>query len=47
MPTHDYINIRRRHTTRDEEGHYIIIKELLHQEDITILSETAPNIRAS
>lgn len=29
------------------ERHYIIIKELIHQEDITILSETAHNIRTS
>ena len=44
MQIHDYINIRTRNITRDKEGYYII-KELIHQEDIRILSVTASNIR--
>lgn len=30
--------------TRDKEGHYVIIKESVHQEDITIINTYAPNI---
>ena len=32
--------------TRDKEGHYIMIKGLIQEEDITIVNIYAPNIRA-
>lgn len=44
MLIHNYINIRTRNIGRDKERHYIIIKKLIQQNDITILSETAPDI---
>ena len=31
---------------RDKEGHYIMIKGLIQEEDITVLNIYAPNIRA-
>ena len=33
--------------TRDEEGHYIIIKGSIGQEDLTIVNIYAPNVKAS
>ena len=30
--------------TRDEEGHYIIIKGSIHQEELTIINVYAPNL---
>ena len=33
-------------TTRDKEGHYIMIKGSIQEEDITIAYTYAPNIRA-
>ena len=30
----------------EKEGHYIMIENLNHQEDITIINSYAPNIRA-
>ena len=32
--------------TRDKEGHYIMIKESIQEEDITIVNIYAPNIGA-
>ena len=32
--------------SRDAEGHYIIIKGSIHQEDLTIINIYAPNVRA-
>lgn len=32
---------------RNKEGHYILIKELIDQEDITIINIYLTNIRAS
>ena len=32
--------------TRDKEGHYIMIKGSIQEEDITIVNIYAPNIRA-
>ena len=32
--------------TRDKEGHYIMIKGSIHEEDITIVNICAPNIGA-
>ena len=31
---------------RDKEGHYIMIKESVQEEDITIVNISAPNIEA-
>ena len=33
--------------TRDKEGHYVMIKGSLQEEDITIVNIYAPNLRAS
>lgn len=41
---HDYFNTRTRNIGRDKERHYIIIKKLIQQNDVTILSESAPDI---
>ena len=32
---------------RDEEGHYIILKESIQQEDLTIMNIYAPNVGAA
>ena len=40
----DKINFKRR--TRDKEGHYIIIKGSIKEEDITTVHTYAPNVRA-
>ena len=32
---------------RDTEGHYIILKESIHQEDLTIVTIYAPNMGAA
>ena len=32
--------------SRDEEGHYIIIKGSIHQEDLTIVNTYALNVKA-
>lgn len=37
------IDMRARKITRDKEGHYLVIKELIHQEDITILISELQN----
>jgi hypothetical protein len=31
---------------RDKEGHFILIKGIIHQEDSTIINTDAPNIGA-
>ena len=40
----DKINFKMRSATRDKEGHYIMIKESIQEEDITIVNIYAPNI---
>lgn len=47
MLTSDKVNFQRKLVTRDNEGHYIMIKESLHQKDITKVNIHAPNIGAS
>ena len=42
----DKIDFKIKKFTRDNEGHYIMIKGLIHEEDITILNIYAPNIGA-
>ena len=42
----DKIDLKIKNITRDKEGHYIMIKELIQEEDITIVNIYAPNIGA-
>ena len=42
----DKIDLQRRAIKRDPEGHFIILKGRLHQEDINIVNIYAPNRRA-
>lgn len=42
----DKVDFRARKSTRDKDGYYIMIKGLIHQDDITILN-VAPNNRTS
>ena len=42
----DKIDFKTKTVTRDKEGHYIMIKGLIQEEDITILIIYAPNIGA-
>ena len=42
----DKIDFQRRAIKRDPEGHFIIIKGRIHQEDINIVNIYAPNIGA-
>ena len=42
----DKVDLKIKNITRDKEGHYIMIKGSIQQEDITIVNIYAPNIRA-
>ena len=42
----DKIDFKRRAIKRDPEGHFIILKGRIHQEDINIVNTYAPNIGA-
>ena len=42
----DKIGFNPKVITRDKDGHYILIKESIHQEDITIVNIYTPNIGA-
>ena len=42
----DKIDLKIKNIARDKEGHYIMIKESIQQEDITIVNIYAPNIGA-
>ena len=42
----DKIDFQRRAIKRDPEGHFIILKGRIHQEDISIVNIYAPNIAA-
>ena len=42
----DKIDFKRRAIKRDPEGHFIILKGRIHQEDINIVNIYAPNIGA-
>ena len=42
----DRIDFRKRAMKRDPEGHFIILKGRIHQEDINIVNIYAPNIGA-
>ena len=43
----DNIDLKIKNITRDKEGHYIMIKGLIQEEDITIVNIYAPNIGTS
>ena len=42
----DKIDLETKPVKRDKEGHYIMIKGSIQEEDITIINIYAPNIRA-
>ena len=42
----DKIDFKIKNVTRDKEGHYIMIKGSIQEEDITIINLYAPNIGA-
>ena len=42
----DKIDLKIKKITRDKEGHYIMIKGSIQEEDITIINIYAPNIGA-
>ena len=42
----DNLDFKIKTVTRDEGGHYIIIKESIHQDDLTLVNIYAPNVRA-
>ena len=44
--TSDKIDFNTQTVTRDKEGHYIMIKRVIQEEDITIVNIYAPNIGA-
>ena len=43
----DKIDFKIKNVTRDKEGHYIMIKGSIQEEDITVINMYAPNIGAS
>ena len=44
--TSDKIDVKTKAVKRDKEGHYIMIKGSIQEEDITIINIYAPNIGA-
>ena len=46
IPISDKIAFKKRAIKRDPEGHFIILKGRIHQEDINIVNRYAPNIGA-
>uniref|UniRef100_A0A8C0QCY9 Endonuclease/exonuclease/phosphatase domain-containing protein n=1 Tax=Canis lupus familiaris TaxID=9615 RepID=A0A8C0QCY9_CANLF len=43
----EVVSKHRSHAVRDEEGHYIVLKGSIQQEDLTIISIYAPNVGAA
>ena len=43
--TSDKISFRPKMVTRDKDGHYMMLRGSIHQEDITIINIYAPKIR--
>ena len=46
IPISDKIDLKIKKATRDKDGHYILIKGSIQEEDITIVNIYAPNIEA-
>ena len=42
----DTIDFKTKAINREKEGHFIILKGIIHQEDITLVNIEAPNIGA-
>ena len=42
----DKIDFKRKNVTRDKEGHYVMIKGSIQEEDITFINIYVPNIGA-
>ena len=42
----DKIDFKRKAIKKDKEGHYLMVKESIQEEDITIVNIYAPNIGA-
>ena len=45
-PLWDKIDVKKRAIKRDQEGHFLILKGRIHQDDINIVNIYAPNIGA-
>ena len=43
--TSNKLDFKIKTVTRDEEGHYIIIKGSIHQEDLTIVNIYSPDVK--
>ena len=43
--TSDKLDFKTKTITRDEKGHYFIIKGSIHQEELTIVNIYAPNLK--
>lgn len=41
-----WLEFKSKSLIKDKEGHYLMIKGSIHQEDITVISVCAPHIRA-
>ena len=44
IPISDKIDLKIKKITRDKEGHYIMIKGSIQEEDITVVNIYAPNM---
>ena len=44
---HNKIDFKIKTIARDKEGHYIMIKRSIQEEDITVVNIYAPNIKAA
>lgn len=43
----DITDLKTKDITMDKKGYYIMIKKLIHQEDITVLNVYVPNYKSS
>ena len=44
IPISDKMDLKIKNVTRDKEGHYVMIKGSIQEEDITIVNIYAPNM---